>query len=185
VDHRDEPHRHQRRGAALAQVVLGAVEAFRADPAAQPGAAQPLAEDAAHRVPADLPGQGARRAGQDRQGEAARAAQRGGQHDHGLAGDQQAQQERHLDGGGEVGEEQDRPPVEGGQPVDEQGRGVEQVCEHRSSLVDRARTGYRFIPRETPDPLWGSADAEGPGRDRPGPSVVGDGQAAGGNVLVA
>jgi hypothetical protein len=170
VDHRDEPHRHQRRGAASAQVFLGAVEAFRADPAAQPGAAQPVAEDPADRVPADLPGQGARRAGRDRQGEAARAVQRGGQHDHGLARDQQPQQERHLDGRGQVGEEQDRPLIERGQPVDETGRGVEQVCEHMVSLVGRARPGYRFIPRETPDPHPGA----GPGAPtRRGPADSG------------
>ncbi|GAA3958208.1 hypothetical protein Aau02nite_07820 [Amorphoplanes auranticolor] len=144
MDDRDEAHCHQRGGAPFAQVVLGAVEAFGADAAAQAGAAQPGAEDTADRVPDDLPGQRARRARRDRQGETARAVQRGGQHDHGLAGHEQAEQERHLDGGREVREEQDRPLIERGQPVDENGRGVEQVCEHRFSLVDRCRRGYRF-----------------------------------------
>jgi hypothetical protein len=181
VDDRDEPHRHQRRGAAFAQVGLGPVEAFRADPAAQPGVAQPGAEDPADAVAQDLPAQRSRRARRDRQGEAHRAVHRGGQHDHGLARDQQPQQERHLDGGGNVGEEQDRPLVEGGEPVDQGGRGVEQVCEHVISLVERARVGYPAIPRETPDPTPGFRSGEGPGRDRPGPSCTcAGGQAAGG-----
>jgi hypothetical protein len=128
VDDRDEAHRHQRRGAALPQVVLRAVEALGPDPAAQPGVTQPGAEDAADRVPGDLPGQRAGRARRDRQGEATRAVQRSGQHDHRLARDQQPQQERHLDGRGQEREDQNRPLVQGGQPVDELGRGVEQIC---------------------------------------------------------
>jgi hypothetical protein len=115
----EEAHRDEHRGPLAPQVLLGALPALLADPAAEPGAAQPRPEGAADAVPEDLTRQGADDARGDGRCEAAR--QPGGEGDHRLARHEQPEEERGLDGGRQDGHQQHDPLVQGLQPVDEGG----------------------------------------------------------------